>query len=99
MPLKLAPALAAGAQGQRRQLLRRRRATRPAAIRPLRASDQVRGSGTGSVVDDVDLKKQLWHASLARWFEHGPEDPTVALVKVTAHRIQTWGRLGDCVLE
>jgi general stress protein 26 len=55
--------------------------------------------GTGSVVLDVELKKSLWHASLERWFENGPEDPDVALVKVSAQRIQAWGRIGDCVLE
>lgn len=55
--------------------------------------------GTGAVVTDVELKKKLWHASLERWFDNGPEDPEVCLIKVSAHRIQAWGRLGDCVLE
>lgn len=55
--------------------------------------------GTGAVVTDASLKKQLWQESLERWFENGPEDPEVALIKVTAHKIQTWGRLGDFVLE
>ncbi len=55
--------------------------------------------GTGSVISDVSLKKQLWHESLLRWFENGSEDPEVTLIKVTADRIQTWGRIGDCVLE
>ena len=55
--------------------------------------------GNGTVVDDVDLKKKLWHKSLEQWFKNGPEDPEVALIKVTAHKIQAWGRLGDCVLE
>ncbi len=55
--------------------------------------------GTGSVVTDDGLKKKLWHKSLERWFENGPEDPEVSLIKVTAHKIQTWGRVGDWVLE
>lgn len=55
--------------------------------------------GTGAVLRDVELKQKLWHASLERWFENGPEDPDVALVKVSAHRIQAWGRVGDCVIE
>lgn len=55
--------------------------------------------GTGTVTDDLELKKQFWHKSLERWFENGPEDPDVSLIKVTAHKIQVWGRLGDCVLE
>lgn len=55
--------------------------------------------GTGTVIGDEQLKKQLWHKSLERWFENGPEDPEVSLIKVTAHKIQAWGRVGDCVLE
>ncbi len=55
--------------------------------------------GSGEIVEDVDLKKKLWHADLERWFEDGPEDPEVTLIKVSAIRIQTWGRMGDHVLE
>lgn len=55
--------------------------------------------GSGEILDDVDLKKKLWHADLERWFENGPEDPEVALIKVSAIRIQTWGQMGDHVLE
>jgi general stress protein 26 len=55
--------------------------------------------GSGEVVDDVDLKKELWQKSLEDWFEHGPEDPGVALIKVSANKIQTWGRMGDLVLD
>ena len=55
--------------------------------------------GSGEVVDDVDLKKKLWQKSLKRWFENGPEDPEVTLIKVSANKIQTWGRMGDRVLE
>lgn len=55
--------------------------------------------GTGQVVSDVALKKKLWHEGLERWFKNGPEDPEVTLLKVSANRIQTWGRLGDHVLE
>ena len=55
--------------------------------------------GSGEIVDDVELKKKLWQESLERWFENGPEDPEVTLIKVSAHKIQTWGSLGDQVLE
>lgn len=55
--------------------------------------------GSGEIVDDVGLKKELWQESLGRWFENGPEDPEVTLIKVSANRIQTWGRMGDHVLE
>lgn len=55
--------------------------------------------GTGAVVDDVELKKKLWHKDLAQWFENGPEHPEVALIKVTANKIQTWGQIGEHVIE
>ena len=55
--------------------------------------------GTGEVIDDPALKRTHWHADLERWFDNGPEDPAVALIRVRAHRIQAWGRIGDCVLE
>ena len=55
--------------------------------------------GSGTIVDDVDLKKKYWHKGLEQWFENGPEDPEVALIKVSAERIQTGGRIGDAVLE
>lgn len=55
--------------------------------------------GVGNIVDDVALKRRFWHPELERWFENGPEDPDVTLIKVTASRIQTWGRLGDHVLD
>lgn len=55
--------------------------------------------GSGEIVDDVDLKKKLWQKSLENWFENGPEDPEVTLIKVSANKIQTWGRMGDQVLK
>lgn len=55
--------------------------------------------GTGEVVSDLALKRKFWHDGLERWFDNGPEDPEVTLIKVSADRIQTWGRLGDLVLE
>lgn len=55
--------------------------------------------GAGEIVNDAALKRRFWHADFERWFENGPEDPDVTLIKVAARRIQTWGRLGDCVLE
>lgn len=55
--------------------------------------------GTTNVIRDVAQKKKLWHKSLERWFDNGPEDPDVSLIQVTANRIQAWGRIGDFVLE
>lgn len=56
--------------------------------------------GTGTVEDDVELKKQLWQKQLKKWFgDKGPEDSEVTLIKVTAKRIRTWGKIGEQVLE
>lgn len=55
--------------------------------------------GRGEVVDDVEMKKKLWQDELSRWFKAGPEDPEVTLIKVSAERIQTWGRIGDCAID
>ncbi|GAA4869084.1 pyridoxamine 5'-phosphate oxidase family protein [Luteimonas vadosa] len=55
--------------------------------------------GQGEIVDDTAMKKKLWQKDLERWFENGPEDPAVSLIKVSAQRIQTWGRMGDHTLE
>ncbi len=55
--------------------------------------------GKATVSSDVEMKKKFWHKSLEEWFENGPEDPEVSLIKVTAERIEAWGRVGNCVLE
>ena len=55
--------------------------------------------GTGEVVADVAMKQKHWHEGLEQWFENGPEDPSVALLRVSAHKIQTWGSLGDHLLD
>lgn len=52
--------------------------------------------GRATVVrDDVERKKSLWQKDLERWFENGPEDPDVVLIKVAAIHIDAWGREGD----
>lgn len=55
--------------------------------------------GQGKIVDDTAMKKKLWQPELERWFKNGPEDPGVSLIKVSAQRIQTWGKLGDHQLD
>ncbi len=49
--------------------------------------------GHATVVrDDVERKRALWQKDLERWFENGPEDPEVVLIKVSAVHIDAWGR-------
>lgn len=55
--------------------------------------------GTASVVTDVAKKKELWQKELDRWFESGPEDESVVLIKVSAERAEHWGKTGDGVVE
>jgi general stress protein 26 len=47
-------------------------------------------SGRAEVVRDPARIDELWSASAQAWFEHGREDPAVALLKVTAHSAEYW---------
>ncbi len=47
-------------------------------------------TGTGKIVDDEATKNELWLDELARWFEDGPSDPDVVLIKVDAKHAQWW---------
>ena len=52
--------------------------------------------GDATVVrDDPDRKRTLWMDDLKRWFENGPDDPGVVLIKVSARHIDAWSRDGD----
>lgn len=55
--------------------------------------------GQGEIVDDPEMKRELWRPELERWFKNGPDDPAVSLICVTAQRIQTWGKMGDHQLD
>lgn len=47
--------------------------------------------GEATVVrDDPERKRQLWQKDLERWFENGPEDDGVVLIKVAARHIDAW---------
>lgn len=47
-------------------------------------------AGRASIVDDLAKKKQLWNEMLKVWFENGPEDPDVVLIRVEAESAQYW---------
>lgn len=52
--------------------------------------------GTASVIrDDPERKRNLWQKDLERWFENGPDDPTVVLIKVRATHIDAWSADGE----
>lgn len=49
--------------------------------------------------DDVERKRQLWQEDLGRWFEDGPDDPAVVLIKVRARHIDAWARDQDYSID
>ena len=47
-------------------------------------------TGTGSVVDDTAMARQLWAEPMRTWFPKGPDDPDLILIKVAGERAQYW---------
>lgn len=46
--------------------------------------------GKADMIEDVEEKKSRWVDSLDAWFEKGPEDPNVVLIRVHARRASYW---------
>lgn len=46
--------------------------------------------GEGEVITDTDEVKKHWTASARGWFPKGPDDPEVALIKVSIHDAEYW---------
>ncbi|MEO5766323.1 MAG: pyridoxamine 5'-phosphate oxidase family protein [Casimicrobiaceae bacterium] len=46
--------------------------------------------GHAQIVDDLAKVKELWSVLAGAWFPGGPEDPNLALLKVTAERGDYW---------
>jgi general stress protein 26 len=55
--------------------------------------------GRASIVTDVAKKKELWLEELEEWFDDGPEDESVVLIKVSAERAEHWGSAGDGIVD
>jgi general stress protein 26 len=47
-------------------------------------------SGTAQLVRDVAKKRELWEPAHKIYFPNGPEDPNVALLKVTVSKAEYW---------
>jgi general stress protein 26 len=47
-------------------------------------------AGTASVEHDSTRIDQLWNPMVEAWFEHGRDDPSVALLRVDAHSAEYW---------
>jgi general stress protein 26 len=55
--------------------------------------------GTAEVVEDDERKRELWVKDLEAWFEGGPDDDDLVLVKVSADRIHAWADGEEIVAE
>jgi general stress protein 26 len=51
-------------------------------------------SGTASVVHDAGKKRELWNSFAGAWFQCEPEDPSVALIKLSADTAEYWDTPG-----
>jgi general stress protein 26 len=48
--------------------------------------------GRAEVVEDDQRKRDFWQKDLETWFDGGPEDDRVVLLKVRAERIHAWAK-------
>lgn len=51
-------------------------------------------SGTVAFVEDRAKIAELWNDRAAEWFEGGPDDPHLGLIRVTSETAQYWGTPG-----
>lgn len=47
-------------------------------------------SGRASLVRDRQKIKELWNSISTAWFQDGPDDPRLALLRVEADRVEYW---------
>jgi general stress protein 26 len=47
-------------------------------------------TGTASVVDDPAKVQEIWHPGYKPWFPEGPEDRSIALIKVRVDEAEYW---------
>lgn len=47
-------------------------------------------SGTASLVNDMDRKRELWQEPLKAWFPKGLDDPSLTLIRVDAESAEYW---------
>lgn len=46
--------------------------------------------GTAEIVEDDARKRALWEEDLEQWFQAGPDDDALVLIKVRADRVHAW---------
>lgn len=52
--------------------------------------DYVALNGTAEVVRDTAKVRELWREPLRTWFPKGPDDPEIALLRVTLQNAEYW---------
>ena len=55
--------------------------------------------GTAEIVEDDDRKRELWDEDLGQWFENGPEDDGLILLKIRADRVHAWANGEETIVE
>ena len=55
--------------------------------------------GTAEIVEDDARKQELWDDELSAWFENGPDDDNLILLKVRADRVHAWADGEEIVVE
>jgi general stress protein 26 len=66
------------------------------------ATDQgtwVSVEGRAEIIDDDARKRDLWEKDLEAWFQGGPDDDRIVLLKVRAERIHAWANGEELVVE
>ncbi len=56
-------------------------------------------SGRATLVHDRDKAEELWRAYYRAWFPGGPDDPDVALIRVTVEEAQYWDLTGNRLVQ
>ncbi len=56
-------------------------------------------AGKARVVKDVVKQKELWTTTMKTWFPGGPEDPSIALIAVTAESAEYWDAPSSTLLH
>jgi general stress protein 26 len=47
-------------------------------------------SGDGTLVEDVERKRELWNPALQAWFPEGPDSTSNILIKLTPNHAEYW---------
>lgn len=63
------------------------------------AQNYITLSGKAEVVMDQSKVNELWHEPLRAWFPKGPDDPSIALIRVDADSAEYWDAPSQTVLH